>query len=110
MKISGFYVEGRKRLVYKTAGLTFIFLLAGSLNHAMASSGIDAGASNIYYRVVTIGKWVIIIKGALDTISNATQGDLQSAKKNFLGYMMVYAILLALPWGMDQVDELFRDL
>lgn len=75
-----------------------------------AASSIDTAANAIYRKLLNIGKWVIIIKGGIDTIQNAVQGDLQSAKKNFLGYLLVYVVLWALPWGLKQVDILFSDM
>lgn len=97
--------------VVRCAGLTIV-LLAGlpDVSFAAGGSGIDAGANKIYRKLLNVGKWVIIIKGGIETIKNVSEGDFGTAKKNFLGYMITYAILWALPWGMKQIDELFSEL
>jgi hypothetical protein len=96
-----------KKKYYYAAGVTLI--LVGLPDIASASTGIDAGARKIYDKLLLVGKWVIIIKGGIDTIGAITNGDVDSAKKKFLGYLLAYAALQALPWGMDQVDLLFKE-
>jgi hypothetical protein len=86
---------------------TGAFMLT-SPHSALAATNIDASGTRIYQKIVNIGKWVIIIKGSIDIIQNITAGDTQSAKKQFLGYLMVYGTLFALPWGMDQVQSVFQ--
>lgn len=99
-----------KETIIKVAGVTLILTLAlPQITHA-AGTGIDVAASKIYRKLLNVGKWVIIVKGGVDTIQNVVQGDMHSAKKNFLGYMLVYTVLLALPWGLNQVDSMFSDM
>lgn len=95
--------------VIKCAGLTFI-LLAGFESSALASSGIDVQATKLYKKLIGVGKWIIIIKGGMETIKHVTEGDFPGAKKNFLGYLVTYAILWALPWAMGEVDKMFTDM
>lgn len=92
--------------VYKIAGLTVIFLTSGSLAFAADPSGIGVEANKLYRQLVGIGKWVIIFKGGFDIIKSMGNGDVEGAKKNFFGYLLMYVFLLALPYGMDKVDEL----
>ena len=99
----------RKEMIIKVAGIT-LFLLIGLPGTSHAATGIDIVADKLYKKLLNVGKWVIIIKGGIDTIQNAVQGDLQASKKNFLGYLLVYIVLWALPWGLKQVDIMFADL
>lgn len=73
-----------------------------------AFTGIEAGARNLYTKVVGIGKWVIIIKGSIDCIQSVLNGDFQRAKQQFFGYLLCFGIMLALPWGLEQVEALFE--
>jgi len=102
----------RHKIKYRIIGTAVIlFLGAASISFAMDPSGlgIDAKANLLYKnKVLLIGKWVIIVKGAIDTIQKLVDGNVPEAKKNFLGYLMIYAILQGLPWGMDQIDEIFK--
>lgn len=97
--------------VVRSAGLAFV-LLTGIETSAFAAgnTGIDAGANELYKKIVNVGKWVIIVKGGMDTIKHVAEGDFQSAKKGFLGYLLTYALLWALPWGMDEIEKLFDQM
>lgn len=100
--------------VIKATGLTVSIIAASQFGLVdmtfAADSAIDRQAEKIYYKIVNIGKWFIVIKGAFDIIKNVTNGDFDSAKKSSLGYLLVYVILHALPWGFDQVDQAFKEL
>lgn len=107
----------RHRVIYRIGALTLTMLLAGGLEAIAApyvdgvsavgdATGIDAGANKLYDRLLFIGKWIIIVKGAFDTISHTVQGDFVSARKSGLSYLMVYVILKGLPWAFRQVDNL----
>jgi hypothetical protein len=95
--------------IVKAAGLTFVLLTALPDVSFAAGTGIDVGAEKIYKKLLNVGKWVIIVKGGMDTIKSVADGDLPSAKKNFLGYVVTYAILWALPWALGEVDKLFEN-
>ena len=83
-------------------------MLANPSLAALASS-LDKGGYSLYKKVVNVGKWIIIIKGVIDTIQNVLQGDLDSAKRTFMMYVIAYAVILALPWAMNEVETVFSD-
>lgn len=99
----------RHRIKYQVIGFTLL-LFIGLTDQAFAGTGIDEKANSIYKKLVKIGKWVIVAKGGMETIKNAADGDFDSAKKKFLGYLVVYALLWGLPWAMDQVEGLFDEV
>lgn len=99
----------KKKVILTVAGFTVCIFL-GAYDVALASTGIDAGAKVVYYKLVQIGKWIIIIKGAIDIIQSMAQGDFQAAKRHSLSYILIYVLLLGLPWGMDQVDQVFKEI
>jgi hypothetical protein len=115
--VSGEYAAEQKELehnrnmaikkVVVISGYTAI-IFVGGFDIANASDGIDQGARTLYAKLLSIGKWIVIVKGAISTVNNVIQEDIGAAKKNFLGYLVVYLILKGLPWGMDQVDHLFE--
>ncbi|MEF3309325.1 hypothetical protein PV433_10450 [Paenibacillus sp. GYB004] len=98
-----------KDTALKVSGIT-IALLAIPATAMAAGTGIDAGAEKIYGKVINVGKWVIVVKGAIDTIKSVAEGDMGSAKRNFLGYVVTYMILGALPIALNEVDKLFESL
>lgn len=75
---------------------------------AEAISDIDAGGKKIHAIVVNVGKWVIIVKGTIDCVQAVLDGDFQKAKRQFFGYLMCFAIMIALPWSLDEVEAIFR--
>lgn len=101
----------RHKIAFRIVGVTLIIFASGALDmSAFAATGIDEGATKIYDKLLNVGKWVIIIKGAWETIHNTIKGDFDTAKKSFLQYLLVYVILLAFPWAMSEVDTLFQDI
>lgn len=92
-------------LVYKIVGTTAIILIAGS-SVSFASSGIDDEARKLYKELIGIGKWIIVFKGGIDTIKSIGNGDIDSAKKSFFGYLLTYLFLLGLPYGLDKLDDI----
>ncbi|MGM0882576.1 MAG: hypothetical protein ACQEXQ_16235 [Bacillota bacterium] len=108
----------RNKVAYRIGATTLIVLFAGGLDiiaHAAAAvdpstASIDEGARKIYRKLISVGKWVIIIKGGFDTINSTVQGDFIQARKSFLAYLLVYIILLGLPWAFGQVEILFEGL
>lgn len=99
----------KHKVTYQVIGFTLIIMATSSTVFA-ASTGIDIGGKKIYKQLVGIGKWVIIFKGAWDTIMNTVRGDFDSAKKSFMQYILIYVVLLALPWSMDRIDEVFQGI
>ena len=73
-----------------------------------AFTGIDAGGRRLHAKIVNIGKWVIVVKGSIDCIQSVLNGDFQRAKQQFFGYLLCFGIMLALPWGLEQVEALFE--
>lgn len=106
----------RHKIVYRIGAITITLLLGMGVGEALAAAtttsttGIDVGAERLYMKLVRIGKWVIIIKGAFDTITATVQGDFITARKSALSYLLVYVILLGLPWGFNQVESLFEGM
>jgi hypothetical protein len=98
--------HGRK---YIMIGIS-IALLNGLSSDVFASSGLDVGARKIYDKIINVGKWVIIVKGGIDCIQGVANGDLQETKKKFMGYLLIYALLFALPWAMDEIKTLFDEM
>jgi hypothetical protein len=95
-------------MVYKAVGVSIILLSCGG--PVLASSGIEIGAERLYAKLLSVGKWVIIFKGGFDIIKNMASGDFDSAKKGFLSYLVVYVFLFGLPWAMNEIDGIFREL
>lgn len=88
------------------AGITAVIVLVPEA--AEAASGIEAGGRRIHRTVVEVGKWVIIVKGSIDCIQSALSGDSQTAKRQFFGYLMCFAIMMGLPWALDEIELMFR--
>lgn len=99
----------KHRVAYRIVGTTIFIMLASADVAFAASTGIDIGGRRIYNKLLSVGKWAIIVKAAWETIHNTIKGDFEIAKKSFFSYAMVYLILLALPWIMDQIDTLFQE-
>lgn len=97
------------KLVVTVSGITLAITFSG-LDIVNATSGIDIQARKIYDKLLTVGKWIIVIKGGIDTINHSVQGDFDTAKKSFLSYLIVYLVLNGLPWAMDEVDKVFNEL
>lgn len=97
--------------LYKVVGTTVIILVAGgSFDYVFAASALDAGANKVYYKLVEVGKWIIIFKGGIETIKAAAGGDFDTAKAAFFKYLITYLLLLGLPYGFNEIDKLFAEL
>lgn len=104
----------KNQLIYKAAGLSLVMLFngIGMDGTVLAADGytngiIDKEASIIYKDLVDIGKWLIIGKGGWEVISSVLKSDFETAKKNFIGYLIAYVCLLGLPYAFDKVDTMF---
>jgi hypothetical protein len=93
-------------LVYKVAGVSLILIASGG--SALAAGSLDIEAGKLYKELIGIGKWVIAFKGGFDTLKMIGNGDFDSAKKSFFGYLLTYLFLLGLPYGLDKLDDLFN--
>lgn len=97
--------------IYKVIGSTVIIMVAGGgFDYAFAAGSLDESANRVYYKLVEVGKWIIIFKGGMETIKAAGGGDFDSAKKSFFSYLIIYLLLLGLPYGFNEIDKLFADL
>jgi hypothetical protein len=100
-------------IVYRIVGATVIIYFTGGFDLAFAAGDgytggiIDKEASIIYKDLADIGKWLIVGRGAWEIISSVLKQDIESAKKNFIGYLLAYVLLLAFPHLMDKVDTIF---
>lgn len=90
--------------------LLIIFLSFSTNVYAIDSSRIDSAGRRIYFFVVALGKWVIIVKGAIDVITAVVNGDFQNAKKLFIGYIFAFGILFAMPWMFDEIETIFKGM
>jgi hypothetical protein len=105
----------KHKIKYQIVGITIIIFATGIFDTSVfatstGGTGLDAGGRHIYRKLVGLGKWVIIIKGGFDSIQSAIKGDFGSAKSSFLQYLLIYIILLALPWSLNQIDEVFKNI
>ncbi|MGO4496448.1 hypothetical protein AB4114_11180 [Paenibacillus sp. 2RAB27] len=98
----------RNKIKYRVIG-TAIILFVGLSGFAHASTGIDVGARKLYKQILSVGKWIIIIKGDIDTIKCGMDGDTTGVKSKMIGYSVTYASLWALPWLFNEIDTLFGD-
>jgi len=91
--------------------ITLGYSLAASilLDPSSAFADINAGGQRIHAKLCTIGKWVIVVKGSIDTIQSILNGDFAAAKQHFWAYLMSFAVLLGLPWILDQVEGVFKE-
>lgn len=102
------HFKDNKRIYLRLLIITLIYVL--NSNTAFADSAIDKKGKYIYKKIVNVGKWFIIGKGGFDIIQSASEGDTSSVKKKLFTYIFIYAALLILPWGLDQVDSVFNDM
>lgn len=98
----------RHKIKYRIIG-TAIILFIGFSSIADASTGIDVGAKKLYKKILNVGKWIIIIKGAFDVIKCGMDGDGPGVKSKLISYSVTYASLWALPWLFNEIDNLFSD-
>ena len=78
-------------------------------NMEVFANDLDAKAEELYNgKFLTLAKWVIIGKGGWDTLNKVIKEDFDGAKKSFIQYLVVYATLAALPFALNQVDEIMK--
>lgn len=111
----------KHKAIYRIGAATVIILLATatgvsasptdittSIVSGSPASDIDSTVSVLYKEILKVGKWAIIIKGAFDTVSNTIQGDFVAARKNAFAYILIYVILLGLPWAFEKIEDVFQ--
>ena len=96
----------RNKKIYVTVG----YAVAASilLDPSTAFADINSGGRAIHTKLCSVGKWVIVVKGTIDTIQSVMNGDFQTAKKMFFSYLLCFAVMLGLPWSLDQVEGVFK--
>jgi len=96
----------RNKKIYVAVG----YAVAASilLDPGTAFADINASGHKIHAKLCAIGKWVIVVKGSIDTIQSILNGDFAAAKQHFWSYLMCFAVLLGLPWVLDQVEGVFN--
>jgi hypothetical protein len=109
----------RKRMyqIVFVSGATIILISTGmnlltpdAVFAADGFDGINEKANFLYRKLLLVGKWIIIVKGGINTINHMIQEDFGAAKRGFLTYLVVYLILHSLPWAMGEVDNLFNGI
>lgn len=103
------------KVVYRIGAVTLAVLVIGtadfsSIAEAADISNIDAKANEVYKKLVKVGKWIIIGKGGVDTIKSISNGDAEGAKKYAFSYLMIFLLLLAMPWAYEMIEDLFEEL
>lgn len=89
------------------AGIVFYFTMDTTV---FASSGIEDKARSIYFdKFIGIAKWVIIGKGGWDIVTRTLKEDFDGAKRSILQYMMIFAVLMGLPWGLGMIEDVFAE-
>ena len=103
---SQFYLKSiamASNVIYVTVGLSL-----GDASSIVSFADINTSGQRIYGKIMSIGKWIIVIKGVIDIIHQMLQGDFETAKKLFLTYLGCFAMMLALPWAMNEVEGVFK--
>jgi hypothetical protein len=90
--------------------MTLVMMIGFDVTAFASESSIDANAGKLYHKLIGIGKWIVLMKGGFDTLSATVQGDFPAARKSGLAYMLVYVILLGLPWAFNQIELLFNEV
>ena len=93
-------------------GVLLTSLLTGvaflSLDDLAYASDITRKAERFYFGTfMTIAKWVIIIKGGWDIVTKTLKEDFEGAKRSVVQYLMVFAVLMGLPYALEMVEDLF---
>lgn len=97
-----------KRLIkLAIAGAIFYFTMDLSV---FAASSLDEKAEKLYFdKFIGIAKWIVVGKGAWDIISRAMKEDFDGAKRSILQYLLIFAVLMGLPWALTEVENIFRE-
>jgi len=99
------HLESNKKLYL---GLGFSLATSLLIDPSIAWADIDSSGRKLHIKLVSVGKWVIIVKGTIDAIQSVLNGDMQGAKKTFISYLLCFAIMLGLPWCLDEIEGVFK--
>lgn len=94
-----------KRLVKITA--IILFLLTTPVS-AAGPGGISVLGQKVYEILLDISAWYAIIGCALDLLKCGFNGNINSAGKIVLNYIMIYASIAMLPWVIDMIKGVLR--
>lgn len=85
------------------------FLMLVFLNIPIAFAISDKMGMDLYYKLADgLVKIVLIFKGAFEVVQACLNGDMQSAKKNLIGYLLAFASIYLLPSAFDEIQRMFR--
>lgn len=82
-------------------------LVFGVESTVFASSLIDVKADALYKKFIKLAALIIAFKGGWDILNKALREDFDGAKKISFQYLIVFALILALPMGLRAVEGLF---
>jgi hypothetical protein len=101
----------KNKKVYIRIGLITTTLCLTALHPAFAATTeIDKKGYEIYKQLLSIGKWVIIVKGGWDVVRSTLSNDYDKAKKGFISYLLAYIFLLVMPALMGYADGIVGGL
>ncbi|MGE7667413.1 hypothetical protein ACQKMN_17065 [Ureibacillus composti] len=90
------------------AATIYFFGFDGSV-FASGMDSLDKKAEQFYFGTfIGIAKWVIIIKGGWDILNKLLKEDFDGAKRGVLQYGMAFVILLGLPKGLAEIENIFK--
>lgn len=105
--------ENFEEKTFKKIGGLFTSLVLTSavyfnLDTTVYASNLTDKAEGFYFGTfMNIAKWVIVIKGGWDIIAKTLKEDFEGAKKSIVQYVVVFAVLMGLPWALEMVEEIF---
>jgi len=95
---------------YLQIGLMVGYFILIDPSVALGANSIEQTSTDFYRKVLGIGRAIILIKGGIEIIQHALSGDFQQVKKTVFSYLGMYAVLLLLPYGLDQIDVIVGGL
>lgn len=72
--------------------------------------GLDEKANALYKKFIDIAKWIVAGKGGWDSINKMLKEDFEGAKKSFLQYLIIFAILIGLPKALNFIEGFLSDV
>lgn len=104
------FAKKHKWAVAKACLITGAIVL-GFDHEVFAATGLEDKAKELYFgKFLGVAKWIIIGKGGWDTVNKMLNEDFDGAKRGFIKYLVIFAILFGLPYGLDQVQEVFSGM
>lgn len=102
----------RKYTIIAVTVFATVLIFQDGTNFALAisgsnSSGIEVGGRELYSRLVSVGKWIIMAKGGFETLKHVTNSDYEGAKKVGISHLVIFALLIGMPYAFDMIEELF---